>query len=131
MNEDLQAADYRNHKVFLMPSRKIFLGRGRALSPEGRYLLGVMAAFLKEAPGGIVLSENGPREPGRRHGHSACHEPWPCSNYLVSLQNLDRQRFSVAAESIAPPEETDDSALAYHRDERMLEIVLLEGSVQR
>lgn len=129
INENLQAADYRRHKVFLVPSKKVFLGRGRALSPDGRYFLAVMAAFLKDAPNAIVVSENGPQgQPGGMD--AALARTMAVIDYFVSMENLDRRRFSVATESIAPPEEPHDSAVAYHRSERMLEIVLLEGGVQ-
>jgi chemotaxis protein MotB len=129
LNEDLQTSNYRNHKVFLIPSRRIFLGRGRALSPDGRYFLAVMAAFLKDAPSGIVVSENGPEN--QAGGVDAgLLRALAVLEYLVTTQNLDRRKFNIAADSISPPEETADSAVAYHRGERMLEIVLLEGSVQ-
>ena len=152
LSENLQAADYRNHKVFLIPSQKVFLGRGRALSPDGKYFLAVMAAFLREVPGSVVISENGPQdsesvEANKRISVEASPaSTLPRSNastdlglsraltvleYLVSLENLDHRRLSIAAESIAPPEDATGSILAYHRPERMLEVVLLEGSVQQ
>jgi chemotaxis protein MotB len=129
LNEDLQTSNYRNHKVFLIPSKKVFLGRGRALSADGRYFLAVMAAFLKDAPTGIVVSENGPevRAGGADLGLSRA---LAVIDYLALIQSLDRSKFSIAAESIAPPETGDASPVAYHRNERMLEIVLLEGGVQ-
>jgi len=129
INEDLQASSYRNHKVFLVPSRKVFLGRGRALSPDGRYFLAVMAAFLKDVPGAVVISENGPENQaaGMDLGLSRAQA---ALDYLLTIQNLDRRKFSIAAESVAPPETGAGSPATYHRDERMLEIVLLERSVQ-
>lgn len=129
LNEDLQTSNYRNHKVFLIPSKKVFLGRGRALSADGRYFLAVMAAFLKDAPTGIVISENGPEGP-RGGADLGLSRALGVIDYLALIQNLDRSKFSIAAESIAPPETGDASPVAYHRDERMLEIVLLEGGVQ-
>ena len=130
LNESLQAADYRNHKVFLIPSDKLFLGRGTVLSPGGRYLMGVMAAFLKEVSGPVVLSENGPeKNPGRMD--LGLSRALAVMEYFITLQNLDRQRFSISAESAAPPEAADGSIQSYHRKERMFEVVLLEGSVQR
>jgi chemotaxis protein MotB len=127
LNEDLQAADYRKHKVFLIPSRKVFLGRGRALSSDGRYFLAVMAAFLREVPGSIVISENGPDD----NLDLGLSRALLVQQHLISLENLGQERLSIAAESIAPPEGADGGASAYHRQERMLEIVLLEGSVQQ
>lgn len=129
LNEDLQTSNYRNHKVFLIPSKRVFLGRGKALSGDGRYFLAVMAAFLKDAPSGIVISENGPADQsgGTDAGLSRA---LAVIDYLITIQNLDRSKFSIAAESIAPPETGNASAVAYHRKERMLEIILLEGGVQ-
>jgi len=130
LNEDLQAADYRHHKVFLIPSAKVFLARGRALSPDGRYFLATMAAFLREVPGSVVISENGPDD---RAGAAdlGLSRAVTVLEHLVSLENLGRERLSIASESIAPPEGTGGSVTAYHRQERMLEIVLLEGGVQQ
>lgn len=130
LNEELRIADYHNQKVFLVPSKKLFLGRGTVLSAEGRYLLGVMAAFLKQVPGPVVVSENGPeQQPDRMNlGLSRALAVLEC---LVSLQDLDRRRFSISAESAAPPEAAAGSMTAYHHEERMLEITVLEGSVQR
>lgn len=129
MNEDLQAADYHNQKVFLVPSKKLFLGRGTVLSPEGRYLLGVMAAFLKQVQGPVIISENGP-DKGEDRMNLGLSRAMTVIDYFASLQNLNRERFSISAESAAPPESDDGSVQAYHRDERMLEITVLEGSVQ-
>jgi chemotaxis protein MotB len=130
LSEDLQAADYRNHKVFLIPSEKVFLGRGRALSADGRYFLGVMAAFLREVPGSVVISENGPE--GQAGGADlGLSRALIVLEHLISLENLGRERLSIAADSIAPPEDASGSVLAYHRQERMLEIVILEGGVQQ
>jgi chemotaxis protein MotB len=130
MNEDLQAMDHRTHKVFLIPSRKVFLGRGRALSGDGRYLLAVMAAFLNETLGNVVISENGPEGPGGTM-ELGLSRAMLVLQHLLSVQDLDRQRFSIAAESITPPEGAGAAAVTYHRDERMLEVVLLEGSVPK
>jgi len=130
LNENLQAADYRTHKVFLIPSRKVFLGRGKALSPDGRYFLAVMAAFLRKVPSSVVISENGPA----KHTGDAdlgLSRALTVLEHLVCAEGLGDERLSIAAESIAPPEDTGGSALVYHRQERMLEIVLLEGSVQQ
>jgi hypothetical protein len=129
LNENLQAADYRNHKVFLIPSEKIFLGRGTVLSSNGKYLMGVMAAFLKEIEGPVVLSENGPDPQGGMDKGLA--RALAVLEYFVSLQNLDRQRFSICADSTAPPENAEGSTPVYHHAQRMLEITLLEGSVRR
>lgn len=130
LNEDLQAADYRSHKVFLIPSHKVFLGRGKALSPDGRYFLAMAAAFLRQVPGSVVISENGPV----KHTGDAdlgLSRALAVLEYLVSVESMSHERLSIAAESIAPPEDASGFVEVYHRQERMLEIVLLEGSVQQ
>jgi len=130
LSKDLQVADYRSHKVFLIPSRKVFLGRGKALSPDGRYFLTMAAAFLRQVPGSVVISENGPA----KHTGDAdlgLFRALTVLEYFVSVESLGDERLSIAAESIAPPEDAGGSVPVYHRQERMLEIVLLEGSVQQ
>lgn len=130
LKPDIEAADYQTHKVFLIPSRKLFPGSSAAVSPEGRYLLAVMAAFLKNVPGRVVLSENGP-EPadGRDLGLSRA---WAVLESLMALQTLDPQRFSISAETTLTLESTGAGATSPGSDkgERRLEIVLLERSVQ-
>jgi chemotaxis protein MotB len=130
LKQDIEAADYQTHKVFLIPSRKVFLGKSAAVSPEGRYLLAVMAAFLQEVPGRIVLSENGPEQPdGRDIGLTRAYA---VAEYFAALQPLDRQRFSISAQTTLTLETTNTGTAAQGSDkrERMLEIVLLERSVQ-
>jgi chemotaxis protein MotB len=130
LQQDIETADYRTHKVFLIPSRKVFLGQGAALSPEGRYLLAVMAAFLQEVPGRVVLSENGPEQPENRD--LGLSRAWAVAEYLATLRTLDCERFSISAQTTLTLETVSADAAVQGPDgrERMLEVVLLERSVQ-
>jgi hypothetical protein len=132
LNEDLQANEYGDYKVFVVPSERVFLGRTTMLSPEGRYLMAVMAAFLKEMPARVVLSENGP--PLESHGQDiGLPRAWAVIDFFAAAHNLDRQRFSISTQSTLIPEAADPDRPVQKRDkdQRMLEIVLLEWSVQR
>ena len=131
LNEDLQAADYRNHKVFLIPSRKVFLGRGQGPVAR-RTVFSGRDGRLSEGNAGQRSSSarTGPQDQAGSTETAACHEPWPCSS-ISSRCRTWIVRSSVSRQRASPlPKEANGSALAYHRDERMLEIVLLEGSVQ-
>ncbi len=128
LRQDIETADYRTHKVFLIPSRRVFLGQSAVLSPEGRYLLAVMAAFLREVPGRVVLSENGA---GQQDGELGLSRAWAVAEYLATLRTLDRERFSISAQTTLTLETAGaDTAQRSDQRERVLEIVLLERSVQ-
>jgi flagellar motor protein MotB len=124
LQEDVQTADYHRYKLFRIASRKVFLGRGVVLSAEGRYLLAVMAAFLKEVPGQIVLSENG------SDGQDTDPETGlarACAMLeFFKRQDLDPQRFSISAGAMMPQAEAQDQTGRGTGDERRLEIVLLD-----
>ncbi len=55
--KEQQSSDLDNGMVFLLPSNKIFWGKGVQISTEGRSLLDEMAPFLAEMPNRIVISE--------------------------------------------------------------------------
>ncbi len=61
---ETQAGDFRARKVFVIESRKVFLGAGAAFSADGRDFLDTLASFMMQSQGRIVVSESGPgREP--------------------------------------------------------------------
>jgi flagellar motor protein MotB len=129
LKQDLEVADYQTHRVFVIPSRRIFLGQSAALSPQGRYLLAVMAAFLREVPGRVVLSENGPAQ--QDDEDIGLSRAWAVAEYLGTLRTTDRERFSISAQTTLALEPTGAEAVrGPDRRERRLEIVLLERSVQ-
>jgi chemotaxis protein MotB len=57
---ETQAGDFRARKVFVIESRKVFLGAGAAFSADGRDFLDTLASFMAQSPGRIVISESGP-----------------------------------------------------------------------
>ncbi len=118
LKEETKPVDFHSRKVFLLPSKEVFWGKGPAISLEGRNTLGTMASFLKEIPSRIVISENGPwdDEGGNQLG---LLRAWAVMKYLTTNQGLDKNWFSISA----------TSTLAKQKAERELEIVLLERSI--
>lgn len=143
--DNLSAADYDRHKLFRIASRKVFLGKGTALSAEGRYLLSVLAAFLKDRSGQVVVCENGPdpetqdrgqpRPPasGLRPARSdlGLARAWAVLEFLVQEQKLDPRRFGISTDTTMPWEEDQSPTRRDRAGDRRLEILLLEGSVAR
>jgi chemotaxis protein MotB len=122
--------DFRSRKVFLIPSKEIFWGKGAVISKRGRDSLATMASFLREVPSRVVISENGKaeQEGGRQLG---LPRAWVVLDFLTSEQGLDKGQFSIAAASTLTQEGSDsDEPNSRSPDaERMLEIVLLERRI--
>jgi len=128
LTEDTESADFRSRKVFLFSSKRLFLGKGMAISPEGRNALSTMASFLKEIPCRIVISEN-------RQGDDKDSEQfgllrsWAVMKYLTTKQGLDKGQFSIAAGTLQKSHKNDQPDYSQSKSERTLEIVLLERSI--
>ncbi|RKY24950.1 MAG: hypothetical protein DRP62_02505 [Planctomycetota bacterium] len=123
LKEDTKPVDFRNRKVFLIPSGRIFWGKGTVISFRGRRILSAMASFLKEAPNRIVISEN--KHSADNSEHLGLRRAWAVLNYLTSKQAVDKSRFSISAASTLRETGDDERRM----NERMLEIVLLEQSI--
>jgi chemotaxis protein MotB len=130
LKEETESADFHRRKVFLILSKKVFWGKGMAISFEGRNTLMKMASFLKEVPNRIVISENGP-------GDDEEDEPlgllraWAVMEYLTIKQGLDKSWFSISAASTLTREHpiSGEPGQPEAEAERGLEIVLLERSI--
>ena len=141
--EETQPVDFHSRRVFLIESKRIFWGKGAAISSEGRNIMSLMASFLKEMSSRIVISENGPEDDGGDE-QLALARAWAVLRYFSTEQNLDKKRFSISATStfvrssltiprkmgadqVSPKSTEPVNARQEH--ERMLEIVLLERSI--
>jgi flagellar motor protein MotB len=51
--------DFRNNRIFISESSRIFWSKGPALTSEGRFFLRTLAAFTAKVPSRIVISEYG------------------------------------------------------------------------
>jgi len=130
LKQETEPADFRNHKVFLVPSEKVFWGKGTVISRQGRRILAIMASFLKEVPNRIVISENtwGDKE---NSNHSGLERAWAVMEYLTATQGIDKKQLSISAASTvaAGSLDSDESRRSEAKSKRMLEIVLLERSI--
>ncbi len=110
-----RSLDFRNLKVFSVPSSVFFWGSGAAISEQGRQVLDAMGVFLQHQAGAVVLSETAP------DGADALglERAQAVMNYLVNESQLDRGRFSLSASTTMREKSTA----------RRLEITLLDRSV--
>jgi len=127
--ESTEPADFHNRKVFLIPSKRAFWGKGTAISSDGRNTLATMASFLKEVPNRIVISENGPGD--EEEEQFGLLRAWAVMEYLTIKQGLDKGWFSISAASTLTRESfiSGEPGHPEAEAERMLEIVLLERSI--
>jgi len=124
--EETEPQDFRNRKVFIVSSKKIFWAKGAAISSEGRDIMSTMASFLKKVPDRVVISENGP---GDEYGSQfGLERAWAVLEYLTETQGLEKERFSISAATTIPKERLSDGQVVTGL-ERTVEIVLLERSV--
>lgn len=128
MNET-DDTDLEGNMVFQVPSKKVFWGNGKTMSREGRKVMDMMASFLKEVPGRIVLSETGPTN-GRNNLNFGLPRTWVVMEYLTKSQGVDRKRFSLSLSGIVAPKNSESSAEKPEQQavERVVEITLLERS---
>ena len=129
LKEETEPGDFHNRKVFLIPSKRVFWGKGTAVSSEGRNTLATMASFLKEVPNRIVISENGRGD--EEDEQFGLLRAWAVMEYLTTKQGLDKGWFSISAVSTLIREglKSDEAGHLRQRTEGMLEIVLLERSI--
>jgi len=130
LKEETEPVDFRSRKVFLIPSKKVFWGKGAAISSEGCNIMATMASFLKKVPGRIVISENG-REDDNGSEELGLERSWAVMDYLTTKQGLDKNHFSISVSSTVAQNSSKSGELGRSEAEaeRMLEIVLLERSV--
>jgi hypothetical protein len=130
LREETEPEDFRSRKVFLVPSKRIFWGKGKVISLQGRRTLGAIASYLKESPNRIVISESAPDSADSSTG-SGLPRAWAALDYLTTKKGLDRKWFSISASSTVHRDKPagDEYSRSKTKAERVLEIVLLERSI--
>ena len=127
LKEETQLTDFRSRKIFLVPSKTIFLGRGMVISPAGKNILATMASFLKEVPSRVVISETvADSQDDKQLG---LQRAWAVTEYLTTKQGLDKGQFSITASTLQENLKGIEPANSGVKTERMLEVVLLERSI--
>jgi len=125
LKKETESIDFRERKVFLFSSKNIFWGNGSIISHQGRKTLSSMAAFLKEVPNRIVISEGRTNQDADSE-HSGLIRSWEVLNYFTQKEGLEKGWFSISAGGIAGDNSWQQPG---KKIDRMLEIVLLERSV--
>ena len=147
LTQDFSVRDFSNRRVFLIPSKKIFWGKGTFVSLQGRDILQTMADLLKRLPNRVIISEGGDGGPkdGDRLG---LQRAWVVLQHLAARQPLGGDRFGLSVTGMVsrggalgplrrdegyqtgedgpPPRLASGDAGA---GQRMVEIVLLERSL--
>lgn len=125
VKEDPEDFGFRNRKVFLTPSRTVFLGAGATLTKDGRELLSDLATILHTLPNKIVISENPLRGPTDKRDLGLTRA-WTALTYLAVKGKLSRDRFAISGTSTVPDERLSPRLKA---SGRLLEIVLLDHNI--
>lgn len=117
-------------KVILIPSEKVFWGKGEMISPGGRGILSLVGTLLSKVPNRIVISEHGANDEAGNE-HYGLPRAWAVSQHLVEVNGLDRRQFSISAASTLPPKGLDgpDANASSRQYDRTVEIVLLDRSI--
>lgn len=108
--------DFRNLKVFSVPSNSFFWGSGTAISSSGRTILDAFAVFLRSMPSRVVISENGPAGTGQM----GLDRVWSVFEYMTKKEGLKKEMFSITTSSMT---------LQSNQQQRTFEITLLERNV--
>jgi len=128
-SSSLDFMSFQNQKVFLVPSDKVFLGRGTQMSDQGRQMLTDVGTLLKAVPNRVVITEHALEE-GDTRGNVGLTRAWTVTRFLTNQQGLDKGRFSISSAGTTDADTVRQSGLiaANARSTRVLEIVILERS---
>lgn len=106
--------DFKNLKVFTVPSSEFFFGQGAALTPEAKKALDALATYLNSQTGRIVISENGPDS----QISIGLQRAMTIMNYLID-KNVKKDRMNISIQTTLKTSPT----------QRQIEITLLDKSV--
>jgi flagellar motor protein MotB len=125
----LDFMSFQDQKVFLVPSDKVFLGRGTRMSGYGRQMLADVGTLLEAVPNRVVITEHA-LENEESPRNVGLVRAWTVTRFLTEQQGLDKRRFSISSAGTTDPETVRQSGLiaANARSTRVLEIVILERS---
>jgi len=128
LKSEAEQVDFRERKLFLVGSGRIFWGRGAVISSEGRAVLERLGLFLGKVAGRLVVSERGPVGEDENLG---LERAWRVTEYLISKAGLNRDRFSLSVSGLAAgkDEQQGGSGIEAGVSGRVIEIVLLQRSI--
>ena len=114
--EEEKPLDFRNLKVFSVPSSSFFWGNGTAISDSGRKMLDAFAVFLRSVPSRVVISENS----SDGNQNIGLQRAWAVLEYMTRQKELKKEMFSITAST---------TMRRSPAAQRMLEITLLERNI--
>ena len=120
--------NFRDQKVFFVPSDDVFWANGTALTSEGKNTLSLLSTYLKKFPNRIVVYE-GTHTPAASDLSSLnIDRAWHAIEYISEAGSIDKGRFSIASATTLPMQAQIENKII---QERLLEIVMIESSVCR
>lgn len=125
--KETEPEKFRDQKIFLVSSDKIFWGKGTRISLSGRELLTGLAGYFKKMRNRIIITESG-QKTATDAQDLGLRRAWAIVDYLTTKQGMDRELFSISASSTVAEGSLPQ---AEAQAERLLEIVLLERSIYK
>ncbi len=122
--------NFRERKVFLIPSKQVFYGQGIIISGEGKGTLSKMAEYLKKIPERIIVTERSVVD-SKKSTQLCLGRSWAVIEFFTTKNNMDKNRFNISAQSTLAEANPPQNRLSPNKthEERTLEIVLLERSI--
>jgi len=91
---------YSNERILRLPSKRMFLGKGRALTQEGRKYLDRIASFMKLVPCEVIIGEQVPPDRYKAdESENGLRRSWAVLQYLRGQQGLAGERLCLSATS--------------------------------
>ena len=128
-SSSLDFLSFQDQKVFLIPSNKVFLGRGTRMSRHGRQMLTDVSTLLEAVPNRVVITEHAV-DAGRSPRDIGLTRAWTVTRFLTDQHGLDKRRFCISSMETTDAETVRQSGVfaTGSRNARVLEIVILERS---
>jgi len=131
-SENLDFMNFRNQKIFLVRSEKIFWGRGTLVSLHGRRLFADIATLIEALPNRVVVSEYD-LGAGEAPADIGLERAWQIARFLTKRHGLDQTRFSISSAGTVPVSTIRASELfaSATPTDRVVEIAILDRSTYR
>ena len=112
-----QKVEFRNIKIFTMPSEEMFLANGFVISPKGKEILEHLAKFVNTRPSRVVISEHGAdmKSDDIKLGIKRSSQ---IAQYLVK-ESVDQNLLNISSSTMGSDQTAD----------RIVEITLLEKDI--
>jgi chemotaxis protein MotB len=123
----IESVNPRQGIAFVIPSDRLFWGKGTALSSQGSRTMDLLGSLLEKVPSRLVISETG-NGADRTSVHFGLPRAWAILDYLSTSGGVNRERLSIS-QSSSLPRGSSPTGSNGSRNERKVEIVLLERGI--